>query len=86
MDLKTSSQPQSRSVIGYDDVRQNAEPSSHYGNNLDDANYYRSDFKHPTESHSHSTYKAQTSPSYRGTCHDYHLCSVCEVVVFLISP
>ena len=64
MDLKTSSQPASRSVIGYDDTRAPSltyEPPSHYGNSLDDDKYYRSDFKHPTESHSHSTYKAPHS-------------------------
>jgi hypothetical protein len=34
---------------------------SQYGNSLDDDKYYRSDFKHPTESHSHSTYRAPPS-------------------------
>ena len=28
-----------------------------YGNSLDDSKYYRSDFRHPTESHSHSVYR-----------------------------
>ena len=35
--------------------------TTQYGNNLDDANYYRSDFKHPTESHSHSVYHPHPS-------------------------
>ena len=32
-----------------------------HGNGLDDEKYYRSDFRHPTESHSHNTYKAAAS-------------------------
>ena len=28
-----------------------------HGNGLDDEKYYRSDFRHPTESHSHSVYR-----------------------------
>ena len=38
-------------------LRAPAPEPSHYGNNLDDEKYYRSDFRHPTESHSHSVYR-----------------------------
>ena len=58
------SQPESRSVIGYDETRgasRRYESSSQYGNSLDDSKYYRSDFRHPTESHSHSTYRAPST-------------------------